>query len=135
LKVFIDTAPLIYLIEGSTEFADRVEVQLSQWINADMILTSSTLTLLELLVIPHKQKNNRLVQKYRALMQDLLSVPMVELNQTIAVSAAEIRGNYGFKTPDSIQLATALHSGSDIFYTNDLRLSKFKEITILTVAG
>jgi predicted nucleic acid-binding protein len=135
LKVFIDTAPLIYLIEGSTEFADRVEVQLSQWINADMILTSSTLTLLELLVIPHKQKNNRLVQKYRALMQDLLSVPMVELNQTIAVSAAEIRGTYGFKTPDSIQLATALHSGSDIFYTNDLRLSKFKEITILTVAG
>ncbi|MDA3956130.1 PIN domain-containing protein [Oceanispirochaeta sp.] len=135
MKVFIDTAPLIYLIEGSTEFADRVEVQLSQWINADMILTSSTLTLLELLVIPHKQKNNRLVQKYRALMQDLLSVPMVELNQTIAVSAAEIRGTYGFKTPDSIQLATALHSGSDIFYTNDLRLSKFKEITILTVAG
>ena len=39
----------------------------------------------------------------------------------------------GFKTPDSIQLATALYSGSDIFYTNDKRLSTFSDIKILTI--
>ena len=133
MKVFIDTAPLIYLIEGEDNFASSVEKQLRQWITAKENLSTSTLTLLELLVAPMKQENKPLVQKYRALLQDILSEPLIPLSEAISEMAAQIRGATGFKTPDSIQLATALYSGADIFYTNDKRLSKFSDIKILTI--
>lgn len=74
-----------------------------------------------------------MVNKYRALILGLVSEPLIELNQEIAEKAAEIRADYGFKTPDSIQLATAAYSGADVFYTNDLKLSRFNELTILTI--
>ncbi len=135
MKIFIDTAPFIYLMEGLDEYSDRVETQLKQWLMTEMILTTSTLTLMELLVTPKKQKNERLVRKYRALLEDLMTEPLTELTSVIAEEAAGIRGQYGFKTPDAVQLATALHSGADIFYTNDLRLGKFPNLTILTVDG
>ncbi|MDC7223011.1 MAG: type II toxin-antitoxin system VapC family toxin [Spirochaetales bacterium] len=135
MKIFLDTAPLIYLIEGTEDYTDRVEMQLRQWLMADAILSTSSLTLMELLVIPKKQKNNRLTKKYRALLQELLSEPLLDLTPDIAETAAEIRSEYRFKTPDSIQLASALHNGADIFYTNDLRLAAFKDMTILTVDG
>ncbi len=133
MKIFIDTAPLIYLIEGEDDFATSVEKQLRQWITAEENLSTSTLTLLELLVVPMKQENKHLVQKYRALLQDILSEPLIPLSEAISEMAAQIRGASGFKTPDSIQLATALYSGADIFYTNDKRLSKFSDIKILTI--
>ncbi len=133
MKIFLDTAPLIYLIEGNPHFAERAEQQISQWLSSDAILTTSTLTLMELLIVPKKQKDNRLVHKYRALLQEMLSEPMIELNQNIAETAAEIRATYGYKTPDSIQLASAVHTGSDIFYTNNLRLNQFHELKILTM--
>jgi predicted nucleic acid-binding protein len=133
MKIFIDTAPLIYLIEGIEDFADSVEKQLRQWIEAEENLATSTLTLLELLVVPMKQENKHLVQKYRALLQDILSEPLISLSESISEMAAQIRGVTGFKTPDSIQLATALYAGADLFYTNDKRLSKFSDIKILTI--
>ena len=133
MKIFIDTAPLIYLIEGEDNFATSVENQLRQWIEAEENLSTSTLTLLELLVVPMKQENKHLVQKYRALLQDILSEPLIPLSEAISEMAAQIRGATGFKTPDSIQLATALYAGADIFYTNDKRLSKFSDIKILTI--
>ncbi len=133
MKIFIDTAPLIYLIEGEEDFAAIVEKQLSQWITAGENLATSTLTLLELLVVPMKQENKHLVQKYRALLQDIISEPLIPLSEAVSEMAAQIRGANGFKTPDSIQLATALYSGADIFYTNDKRLSKFPDIKVITV--
>ena len=133
MKIFIDTAPLIYLIEGEEEFANTVEKQLNQWITTGQNLVTSTLTLLELLVAPMRQRNKHLVQKYRALLQDLLSEPLIPLSEAVSEMAAHIRGLNGLKTPDSIQLATAQYSGADIFYTNDKMLSKFPDIEILTV--
>ncbi|MBT3273017.1 MAG: PIN domain-containing protein [Spirochaetales bacterium] len=133
MKIYIDTAPLIYLIEGQESLSVLVEDQLNRWISSKAILATSTLTLLELLVMPKKQKNKQLVQKYRALLQDLLSEPLIPINEAIAELAAEIRAEQQFKTPDSIQLATALYSGADVFFTNDLRLGKLKDIEIVTV--
>ena len=60
MKIFIDTAPLIYLIEGKESFAAAVEKQMNQCITAEENLTTSTLTLLELLVVPKRQEKKQL---------------------------------------------------------------------------
>lgn len=135
MKIFIDTAPLIYLIEKQDSLSAAVESQLHQWLLSSEKLATSTLTLLELLVIPKKHNNQQMAHKYGALLRDLLSEPPITLSSSIAEMAAEIRGMYEFRTPDAIQLATAVYAGADIFYTNDHRLKKFPDIHILTVDG
>lgn len=133
MRIFIDTSPLIYLIEGQGSVSDSVEVQISSWIRADETIATSTLTMLELLVVPKKNNDRHLVQKYRALLKDLVSEPLIPLSEIISEQAAEIRGRYGFKTPDSIQLASAVYFGADIFYSNDLRLGRFPDLKVLSV--
>ena len=135
MRIFIDTAPLIYLIEGRRTLSDSVEYQLGCWIRAEETIATSTLTLLELLVLPKKNNDPHLAQKYRALVKDLVSEPFIPLSEMISETAAEIRGCYGFKTPDSIQLASAVHFGADVFYSNDLRLGKFPEVKVLPVGN
>lgn len=45
----------------------------------------------------------------------------------------ELRVNYNLKTPDAIQLATAMENNTDVFLTNDERLKRVKEIEVLTL--
>lgn len=52
----------------------------------------------------------------------------------IADRAAQIRRKYNFRLPDSIQLATALHSKAQAFITNDRRLKRFKELPVLLLS-
>lgn len=42
------------------------------------------MTLLELLVVPFRENNKRLAIKYRTLLNDLLSEPLIPLDETIA---------------------------------------------------
>ncbi|MDY0201998.1 MAG: hypothetical protein RBR40_13535 [Tenuifilaceae bacterium] len=44
-----------------------------------------------------------------------------------------LRAKYALKTPDAIQLASALISLSDFFLTNDLRLKNVNEIEVITL--
>ena len=132
MRIFIDTAPLIYLCEGTETQNQLVSTQLEKWLETESILGSSTMTLLELLVVPFRENNKRLALKYRTLLHDLLSEPLIPLDETIAESASFYRAQYGFKTPDAIQLATAVQHGYDVFYTNDRKLSACNEIEVVS---
>lgn len=133
MRVFLDTAPLVYLCEETAALNEKVSSQLEQWIRSDTVLGTSTLTLLELLVVPKRERNQRLATKYRALLADLINAPLMPLDESIAVKAADYRAEYGLKTPDSIQLATAVQQGYDLFYTNDKKLSCCQGVEILLV--
>ncbi|MBR0168632.1 MAG: PIN domain-containing protein [Synergistaceae bacterium] len=53
------------------------------------------------------------------------------MNDLIAFKAAEIRSCYeAFKQMDALQLATAIVSGANVFYTNDEQLLQFREIAV-----
>ncbi len=131
--VFLDTAPLIYLAEGDPERCEIVLQQLTRWIKSETLLGTSTLTLLELLVVPKRKKNLQLERKYRTLLNTFLSTPLIEMDSEIALLASEYRASLGLKTPDAIQVATAVHHGYELFYTNDHHLRCCKDIDIILV--
>ncbi|MCD4792495.1 MAG: hypothetical protein K8R54_04620 [Bacteroidales bacterium] len=56
----------------------------------------------------------------------------LNMNVPISIKAAKIRAESNYKTPDSIQLATAITESYDIFLTNNKRL-KSKEIKSITL--
>lgn len=79
-RVFLDTAPLIYFMEGHTAY------------------------------------------------QPVLSALFDFIDQ-----AAALREQYQLKTPDAIQLATAVAAQADYFLTNDGLLKKVRELQVVTL--
>ena len=50
---------------------------------------------------------------------------MIDFNREVAVISARVRADYPhIKTPDAIQLATAINQGASRFYTADKKLPK-----------
>jgi len=50
-----------------------------------------------------------------------------------ATEAARLRAQHQLKTPDAIQLATAIHAGAQTFLTNDKRIRSLPAIKVLVV--
>ncbi|MCA1810141.1 MAG: PIN domain-containing protein [Lentisphaerae bacterium] len=129
--VFLDTAPIIYLLEGAPEFSDPVLHLLSDWIDMDVCFCSSVITLMELLVHPVREKNHVLQKQYRSLLINTISRPLFVIDEKIAETAAVYRAEKSWRVPDSLQISCAIINGCDVFFTNDRRL-KSRDIEIVT---
>ncbi len=119
--VAIDTAPLIYYVEENPTFLSLLEPFFQAVDDGEIQLVTSTVTLLEVLVLPHKQKNNELANAYRSILT-ASSLQLYSVSIGVAEEAALLRANYGLRTPDAIQLAIAQMAKAPFFLTNDERL-------------
>lgn len=59
---------------------------------------------------------------------------VVPLSRDVMERATEIRAHYGFKTPDSIHLASAVQSACQVFLTNDHRLDRCAELSVEVIS-
>ncbi|GHT70251.1 PIN domain nuclease [Bacteroidia bacterium] len=132
-KIFLDTAPLIYYIEDHPYFAPLLNELILLKGKEKCQFISSVITLAEVLVLPIREKKTDLAQKYEAILTGSKSIEMVDINVKIAKTTAQLRAKYILKTPDAIQLASAIHYSADYFLTNDKHLKTVGEIKIITL--
>lgn len=130
-RIFLDTAPLIYYIEERKENIEILDPLFDLNISGYTEFITSTLTLLEVLVLPIRLKRQDLVDQYEIILTQSDSIDIIDLNTEISRLAANIRADYNYKTPDSIQLATAINYNSNYFLTNDKKLTH-KDLIIIT---
>ncbi len=130
-KIFIDTAHFIYYIEGNVQYHKILNHLFSLNSKGEMIFSTSVLTLLELLVVPIRNKKFDLVEQYETIFSNSNSLELIEINLTISKLAAKYRAQFNFKTPDAIQLASASFCDADFFLTNDKQLKQNKIKTIV----
>ena len=131
-KVFLDTSPLIYLLDSDVNFGDKTNKILSALARDNNQFVSSVITCTEYLVIPYRTDNRPLVDAFWELVADCGMI-LYPITKEIALKAADIRAEYGFKTMDSLQLAVACMEGCQMFLTNDKQLRRFREISCVTV--
>ena len=131
-RLFLDTAPVVYLIERNPDFIDRVKPIFAR-LDRDIIGVVSPITLAECLVFPIKQGLTDLEQIFTEMMTGK-SIDFVPTDIKIAKIAATIRAKYNFQLPDSIQIATAISSDCDAFLTNDVALARVTEIRAIVVS-
>jgi predicted nucleic acid-binding protein len=129
--VFLDTAPLIYYIEENRNYSPILNKLFLANSKGDFLFQTSVITLLEVLVHPMRANEPQLVEEYQNILCNSPSIDIIDLTIDIAIKAASLRAKYGLKTPDSIQVATALNASSEFFLTNDIRLKAISEIEIL----
>ncbi|MFH1084876.1 MAG: PIN domain-containing protein, partial [Chloroflexota bacterium] len=94
---------------------------------------TSTVTLLEVLVHPFRRGERALAQQYRDVLLGVEGLAMVSLSADIAEEAARLRADLNIRTPDAIQMATALWAGATCLLTNDARLPSLPGLRLLVL--
>jgi predicted nucleic acid-binding protein len=128
LRLYLDAAPVIYLVQDVEPYASRTRAILNA---EDATIVASDLTRLECCVKPMRIGDAQLLQDFADFFQ--APVKLHEIRREVMLRATQIRADYGFKTPDAIHIAVALTTGCDVFLTNDHRLDRCRAITILTL--
>lgn len=132
-KVFIDTAPLVYFLDDSAQYADKVESILTEIMEQGSLMETSVITCEEYLVYPYRTDNREKVRAFYDFTSDC-GVSLRPITKGMAEKAARIRAQYpSFKAMDALQLASAVELGCDIFLTNDKQLRQFSELRCVTV--
>jgi predicted nucleic acid-binding protein len=130
-KIALDTMIFIYAFEKHPVYLPLVKSFFREVERGRIITVTSTITLAECLVYPFRAKAIELAARYKTLFRDFPHLSVIPVTEEIAERAAWLRAQYQMKTPDAIQLATALISGSQFFLTNDEDLPRVDEIQVL----
>jgi predicted nucleic acid-binding protein len=131
--VFLDTAPLIYFIEGNSQYQEILSKLFALNDTAGFSFITSSITLLEVLVKPIKDGKFEIAQQYRDMLTKASGIDILDVTTAIAEGAAKLRARHNLRTPDAIQLATSIESRSDYFLTNDMHMKSISSVKVITL--
>ena len=133
-RVFWDTNLFIYLFEKNAEWSPRViELRRRMLARGDELLTSY-LTVGEVITKP-KQLNNAILERSYLEFFSGGSVELVGFSLDAAQRYGDIRSRERIRPADAIQLACASAARTDLFVTNDNRLSGLVVSGVTFVTG
>ena len=129
-RIAIDTSIFIYSAERHPTYVDTSK-EVFSWLELPThSAVTSTITMTEVLVLPYRSSNMFLVNSYFALYSTFPNLEWVAPDLAIADVAAQLRANHRLKTPDALQMATALGGHATAFITNDRGFSKVAGIDV-----
>ena len=131
--VGLDTAPLIYFIEQNPTYLEVVRAFFRAMDRGDLRVVTSTLTLTEVLVYPLRLGNTELAEQYQNILFAQENLTTFSVSPEVAELAAQLRASWNLRTPDAIQMATAIRGGATFFFTNDLRLPTIPNLEIIVL--
>lgn len=127
----VDTAPIIYWLEGHPTFADRFACVFEAAEAGAAEVAISTVTLAEVLAGPLRSGDELLAGRYREAMTRARGWRVVTLDVETAVEAARIRAAYRLRLPDAIQVATAIRAGAAALVTHDGGLRRVRGLRVV----
>ena len=127
----LNTSPFIYFVEQNPLYVDLMREVFRRVTDGDFQSCSSVITLTEVLVQPLRRNNQTLADDYRDLLFNGTNFQLFSLTASIAERAAELRAKYNLRTPDALQIATALENNCDAFLCNDDGLKRVTELRII----
>ena len=132
-RLYLDTAPIIYFIEANPRY-DAVDLEIFGRIHSGSISgVTSVISLTEVLVQPLRLGRRDLEASYNNLLLSSRHFATLSIEAVAAQHAAVLRAQYNLRTPDALQMALAIATGSDAFLTNDVDLRRVTEVRVLVV--
>jgi len=127
----LDSSIFIYYIEENPQYIAALDPVFDALTEGRLKAVTSALTLLETLVVPLRAGNEVLARQYQRFLMRSAGLLLVPLDFGILRAAAHVRATARLKTPDALQVASALSAGCDIFLTNDSRIPSLSGLHIL----
>ena len=110
LRLGIDTAPFIYFVERHPDYLGLMREIIRRIDAGEIEAVGSVVTLTEVLTHPLRFKNVLLAQRYRDVLYRSRNFRLLPIDASIAEVAANLRARYNLRTPDALQLATAIRA-------------------------
>jgi predicted nucleic acid-binding protein len=117
--VVIDTAPVIYLLEGNERFLPRFLPLFRAAEVGDIRISITAITLAEVLAGPCKAGKEALAERYEGALREGMGWKVLDITADIAARAARLRTRYALCLPDALQLSAALVLGAHALVTHD----------------
>ena len=118
-RVLITSAIWIYHFESHTQFGAAAGKVIRNLEAGKFRGVASELILLELTVRPLHLARQDVADEYELLLDHFPNLELVPVTREILSLAAGIRARHRLRTPDAIQVATALQMGATLAITND----------------
>ena len=132
--VAFDTAPLIYYIEEHPDYLALTDEFYSLLDSGESKGMTSVLTLQEVLVKPLRDGRTDLADQYREVLTNSANITVHTIDQDACETAAQLRAKYVWlRTPDALQVATAIQHQAQVVITNDDRWRKVTEIEVIVL--
>ena len=127
--VLIDSAPIIYFLEGHSKFGPRFAPLFEAHGSGQLRFAVTTITISEVLTGPLQAGDDALAQRYRAILE---SWQPIALDVDIAESAARLRASLRLKLADAVQAASALAINAAALVTHDRDFSRVRSLRIIS---
>jgi len=113
----------IYLFEKDDRYIHTIKPLFHQIETHKISGVTSTVSVIETLSPPKYQKDAHLNSEISRFFQETPGLMVYPVSWEISLEAARLRRTYPrLRTPDAIQLATAIITKADIFFTNDAKI-------------
>lgn len=132
-RVYLDTAPIIYYLENNALYCDKMKRFFEMCLERGIQIVTSVITVEEYLVFPYASGKMEFADNFRRFI-DYMNIEIVEIDNQTAERAAELRGRLKYvRAMDALQIAAAVVSRCDMFFTNDKQLRQETEIPCITM--
>jgi predicted nucleic acid-binding protein len=130
--VALDTVVFIYFIEEHRRYVSVLEPVFTAIDRKRLPAATSSLTLLEVLVVPYRAGNIPLADRYERILTRSRGLRLIDIDRTLLRGAAQLRALHpSLRTPDAIQVSAALSGGCSVLLTNDRALPAIPGLRVL----
>ncbi len=134
--VALDTVTFIYFIEEHPRFLRLVEPVFEAIDEGRLTAVTSSLTLLEVLVVPFRAGNVALADRYEQALTRSRGLRLIDIDRGQLRAAAQLRSVFPrVRTPDALQISAALSAGCSALLTNDRDLPAIPGLRIPKLEG
>lgn len=127
-RIAIDSSIFIYKFEQHSVYEKYCSTIFDKLSNNQIHLITSSITVSEILIKPFEKNDHETINLYENLFHSLPHFTIVDIDYSMAKSAAIIRSKYHILLPDAYQFAAAIKEKATIFITNDIRLKKLQKV-------
>ena len=118
-RIALDTSIFIYQLQPNPKYLACTDLIFSWLERPESKAVTSTITMMELLVLPYREGDEQLANDFYGLLSTYPNLDWIAPTLEIAELAAQIRALHRLQTPDALQAATAAHSQATGLITND----------------
>ncbi|HTG34323.1 MAG TPA: PIN domain-containing protein [Thermoanaerobaculia bacterium] len=129
--VALDSSIFIYYIEENPQYLQLVDPIFEAITEGRLEAVTCALTLLETLVVPLRTGNEVLARQYERFLTRSQGLHLVPIDSGLLRAAAHVRAVARLKTPDALQVASALSAECPTFLTNDGRIPSMPGLRVL----
>jgi predicted nucleic acid-binding protein len=135
MRLYLDSAPIIYYIEGTPALREVVSARLAGTRNGQdiAVVSHSHLGRLECRLKPLRENSRSILERYDRFFA-AEGVELLDTDAHVWDMATELRARHGLRVPDPLHLACAIVHRCDRFLTNDHRLDRIQEVPVEILA-